>query len=107
MSTTTTAPTVPQNVADVGQDLLDQVALAACGRRPGKLRSCARCAIKAPKLVEVALAGRSKLAARVAAAICDTGPGSACSDCEAKAEEVLLLLGRPGADGGLAAGSAQ
>ncbi|MFE3139669.1 hypothetical protein [Streptomyces scopuliridis] len=66
-------------------NLLNEVALIACGRREGKTRSCRSCARKAPALLNIASTGALDA---LAAAICG-GHSRACRDCHTKAEAII------------------
>ncbi|MGI5337711.1 hypothetical protein ACQEVS_10080 [Streptomyces sp. CA-181903] len=65
--------------------LLGEVALIACGRRKGKIRSCPSCESKAPTLLNIARTGAIDA---LAAAICG-GTKAACRDCHDKAQIIL------------------
>ncbi|GHG80518.1 hypothetical protein [Streptomyces griseocarneus] len=65
--------------------LLGEVALIACGRREGKIRSCPSCESQAPALLNIARTGPTDA---LAAAICGDNKG-ACRACQAKAEMIL------------------
>ncbi|WP_328333401.1 hypothetical protein [Streptomyces sp. NBC_00455] len=73
------------NTTEPSANLLRQVALTACGRRPGKTQSCESCARKAPALLNIASTGAADA---LAAAICGS-QGGACADCHSKAEAII------------------
>ncbi|MFJ4988774.1 hypothetical protein ACIP9H_33860 [Streptomyces sp. NPDC088732] len=86
--------TAPEPTTDpLDQILHDEIALVVCGRREGKMRSCARCDIKARSLIQSAQADRPKRTQRIASMICGSEVGGACDACNAKAKEILQLLG--------------
>ncbi|MEU2969057.1 hypothetical protein ABZ687_29270 [Streptomyces ardesiacus] len=70
--------------------LVARLALVACGEnsRPGKTRACDSCAKKGPTLLRITSAGAADA---LAAAICGTGRGPACDDCQGKAVRMIRI----------------
>lgn len=68
--------------------LQEQIALVACGERPGKTQSCDSCRRKGPALLNIASTGAADA---VAAAICGTGNRPGCYDCRDKSVKIVRL----------------
>ncbi|MFE6639578.1 hypothetical protein ACFVFT_38310 [Streptomyces tendae] len=73
--------------------LAERLALVACGEnsRPGKTRACDSCAKKGSTLLRITSTGAADA---LAAAICGTGRGPACSDCQSKAVRMIRIYNR-------------
>lgn len=83
------SPTLaPETTAPDTTALEQLIALIACGQREGKTKSCDRCRRKGVVLLNIASTGAADA---VAAAICGTGKGPACHDCQVKAVEIIRV----------------
>ncbi|QFG13208.1 hypothetical protein SEA_GILGAMESH_16 [Streptomyces phage Gilgamesh] len=70
--------------------LEERLALVACGEnsRPGKTRACDSCRKKGQTLLRITSTGAVD---SLAAAICGTGRGPACHDCQGKAARMIRI----------------
>lgn len=80
---TTAVAVTPETAA-----LEQEIALIACGTRPGKTKACDRHQKKGPVLVEIASRGD---AVPLAAAICGSEARRACLPCVEKAVEIIRV----------------
>ncbi|PNG22350.1 hypothetical protein [Streptomyces cahuitamycinicus] len=83
MSPTPTLALVPDT-----SGLEQRIALIACGVKAGKTQACDMHRGKGAAFLDIASTGAVDA---LAAAICGTGRGPACTRCEAKAQEIIRV----------------
>ncbi|OEJ21075.1 hypothetical protein [Streptomyces subrutilus] len=73
-----------------------RIALIACGERPGKTAPCDSCVKKGDVLHRIACSGALDA---LAAAVCHSLRGGACSECTTKAERILAVCAESESEG--------